>query len=129
MTTTPPPSGDHVRLALADDQDASAQLRRFVRLFAQQSGIDGDRADDLVQATAELLSTGEQGQRATAVEVQEHPRGITVVVDLAGPDQEQLRVPPAADALLSGLSRDWGWRRTPDALQVWCAVDARESAS
>ena len=129
MKTAPLPTGDRVRLALTQDQDVPAQLRRFVRLFAQQSGIDGDRADDLVQATAELLTAGEDGQRATAVEVQEHPRGITVVVDLAGRDRDGWQVPPAADALLSGLSRDWGWRRTPGALQVWCTVDARGPVS
>ncbi|NAZ78417.1 hypothetical protein GTQ99_23850, partial [Kineococcus sp. T13] len=118
---------------LGEQAHEAAQLRRFVRLFAQQSGIDDERADDLVQATAELLSAGEDGRRATAVELREDRREVTVVVDLVDlvdlADLERVRVPPAADALLSGLSRDWGWRRTDGALQLWCALDARGSAS
>ncbi|WP_432483614.1 ATP-binding protein [Kineococcus esterisolvens] len=119
-------AGDRVRLAVPAEGDAFAQVRRFVHLFAQQSGVDDDRADDLVQAAAELLATDDAARRPTAVEVQEAGDGITVVVDLAGPEDVQVRAESAA--LLSSLSRDWGWRRTPDALQVWCEVAAREPA-
>ncbi len=37
-------------------------------------------------------------------------------------DGDRMRLP------LSGLSRDWGRRRTPEALQVWCEVPAQSSA-
>ncbi|WP_432546375.1 hypothetical protein [Kineococcus sp. SYSU DK004] len=117
-----PAAPDHVRLAVTAGEDATAQVRRFVRLFAQQSGVDGEVADDLVQAAAELLAVGDTVEQVRAVEVRETGAGIVVVVDLAGRDTPHLAA--EADALLSGLTREWGWRRTPDALRVWCEVAA-----
>ncbi|WP_337061091.1 ATP-binding protein [Kineococcus sp. G2] len=115
-------SGDRVRLALPAGAEALARARRFVRLYAQQSGVDEERADDLVQAAAELLGAEGAVDQLQAVEVRELPDGITVVLDLAG--LEEVRVRDEAAALLSALTRDWGWYRTPGALQVWCEVAA-----
>ena len=113
-------AGDRIRLDLAPGADALAQARRFLRVYAQQSGFDEDGADDLVQAAAELLAAGRDTHRPVAVAVQEGRDGLTVVVDLAG--LESVEVPDDAAVLLSGLSRDWGSRRAADSVQVWCEV-------
>ncbi|MCI2240330.1 hypothetical protein MO973_45710 [Paenibacillus sp. TRM 82003] len=114
--------GDRVRLALPAGAEALGRARRFVRLYAQQCGVDEERADDLVQAAAELLGAEGAVEQLQAVEVRELPDGITVVLDLAG--LEEVLVRDEAAALLSALTRDWGWYRVPGALQVWCEVGA-----
>ncbi|GAA4979315.1 hypothetical protein [Kineococcus glutinatus] len=111
---------DTTRLRLTPDADALAEARRFVRLCAERCGIDGDRADDVVQAAAELLAAGGRAHRPAAVEVREGADGIGIVVDLEVPGVLDVREGTAA--LLSELSLEWGWRRQPDHIQVWCEV-------
>ncbi|PPK92867.1 hypothetical protein CLV92_11240 [Kineococcus xinjiangensis] len=119
----PAHAGDRVRLDLAPDADALAQARRFLHVYAQQSGFDEDGADDLVQAAAELLAAGGTTHQPVAVAVQESRDALTVLVDLAGP--ATVDVADDAVLLLSGLSREWGWRRSSEAVQVWCEVPVR----
>ncbi len=121
-----PDAADKVYLKLAPDADAFAQARRFLSLYAQQSGLDEERADDLVQAAAELMAVGGRVHRALALTVHEHPDRLPVLVELAGP----VSVDVAAEAvvLLNELSRQWGWHQLPGCTQVWCEVPKHEVA-
>ncbi|WP_432497700.1 hypothetical protein [Kineococcus auxinigenes] len=116
---------DEVHLSLVPGADSFAQARRFIGLYAQQSGMQEEGADDLVQAAAELLAAGGRVHRALTVAVREHPDQLTVLVDLAGPAVVDL----ADDGvvLLNGLSRQWGWRRLPGCTRVWCDVPKQRS--
>ncbi|WP_432535314.1 ATP-binding protein [Kineococcus arenarius] len=120
-----PHLADEVHLTLAPGADAFAQARRFLSLYAQQSGVQEEVADDLVQAAAELMAVGGRVHRVLTVAVREHPDQLTVLVDLAGP----VVVDVADDGvvLLNGLSRQWGWRRLPGCTRVWCDVPKQQS--
>ena len=110
-------TGDPARMVLAPDADALAQARRFLRGYARRSGFGEDRADDLVQAAAELMAVGGRVHQVLAVAVREHAGRLTVVVDLAG--LEIVDVGDEAAVLLNDLSGEWGWRRLPGRVQVW----------
>ena len=112
--------GDIVRITLAPDADAMAQARRLVTRCAQQSGLDEERSEELVQAAAELMAVGGRLRRVLAVGVQEHHDRLTVLVDLTG--SETIDLTDEAAALLNGLSREWGWRHLPGCTQAWCEV-------
>ena len=122
-----PHAADEVRITLALDADALAQARRFLTLYAQQSGLGEERADDLVQAAAELMAVGGRVHQVLALAVREHPDQLTVLVDLAGP--ATVEVGDEAAGLLDGLSRRWGWRELPGCTQVWCEVPRHEPTS
>lgn len=109
---------DRVRITLAPDADALAEARRFLALYAQNSGLDEDRCDEVVQAAAELMTVGGHLRRVLALGVQEHHDRLTVLVDLTGPDSVDLA--DEAEALLDELSQEWGWRQLPGCTQAWC---------
>ena len=118
-------SGYRFRMPLAPDSDALAQARRFLHHCAERSGFGADRADDLVQAAAELMALGGRVHQAIAVAVHEADGRLTVLVDLAGLQAVDVR--DEAAVLLNALSGEWGWRRLPGFTQVWCEV-AEEAA-
>lgn len=111
---------DEVRLTLAPDAAALARARRFLNRYALQSGLPAERADDLVQAAAELMAVGGCTHRVTALAVRERSDLLSVRVDLAGPAVVDLA--EEAAVLLDGLSSRWGWRHLPGSTQVWCEV-------
>ncbi|GAB7191551.1 hypothetical protein NUM3379_22590 [Kineococcus sp. NUM-3379] len=113
-------SGERFRMPLAPDADALVQARRFLHHCAERSGLGEDRADDLVQAAAELMALGGRVHQAIAVAVHEDGGRLTVLVDLAG--LEQVDVRDDAAVLLNALSGEWGWRRLPGFTQVWCEI-------
>lgn len=115
-----PGSADEVHLALTPDAGALAQARRFLGLYAQQSGLPEERVDDVVQAAAELVVLGGRVHPALGLVVREHPDRLSVLVDLAG--STVVDDTTDAVALLSGLSSRWGWNRLPGCTQVWCEV-------
>jgi hypothetical protein len=115
-----PGAADEVHLALAPDADALARARRFLSLYAQQSGVREERADDVVQAAAELMGVGGGVHRVLSLAVRDEPDQFNVLVDLAG--LTDVDVSDEAAVLLNGLSRQWGWRRLPGRTQVWCDV-------
>ncbi|WP_337062567.1 ATP-binding protein [Kineococcus sp. G2] len=114
---------DEVRITLAPDADALVRARRFVSSCARRSGLDDERADDVVQAAAELMAVGGRIRQVLALAVREEPDQLTVRVDLAGP--ASVEVGDEAAGLLNGLSRQWGWRQLPGCTQVWCEVAKR----
>ncbi|PPK95423.1 hypothetical protein CLV92_106246 [Kineococcus xinjiangensis] len=118
-------AADRVRIDPAPGAHGLAQARRFLGRYAQQSGFAQERADDLVQAAAELMAVGGGPHRVTAVAVRQHRGHLTVLVDLDGLDR--VDVADEAAELLNGLSREWGWRRLPGRTQVWCDVSAQEA--
>ena len=107
-----------VRLPLGTDDDALRQARRFVRLQAEQCGLDEDRGDAVTQAMAELLHAGGADRRLLAIEVSEAPDGIVIGVDVAG--RQEVVPPESTRALLAGLSSDWGWEPVEDGVRIWC---------
>ena len=112
-------------MPLAPGADALAQARRLLRLYAEQAGFGEERADELVQAAAELMAVGGRVHQAIAVAVEERDDHLTVLVDLAG--LEAVDVTDEAAGLLNGLSGEWGWRRLPGCTQVWCEVAAERA--
>ncbi|WP_432498893.1 ATP-binding protein [Kineococcus auxinigenes] len=115
-----PDAADEAHLKLAPDAGALAQARRFLSLYAQHSGLDAERADDLVQAAAELMAVGRRVHQVLTLAVHEHPDRLTVRVELAGP--VNVDVTDEAVVLLNELSRQWGWHQLPGCTQVWCEV-------
>ncbi|WP_432541559.1 hypothetical protein [Kineococcus sp. SYSU DK002] len=119
MTLTPH-TPDEVHLVLAPDAEALSQARRFLGLYAQQSGVLDDCAGDVVQVAAELMAVGGRTRHVLALAVQDHPDQLSVLVDLAG--SADVEVSAEAESLLNGLSAQWGWRQLPGVTQVWCDV-------
>ena len=113
-------AGDRIRLDLAGGAQELAQARRFLSVYAEQAGVGEDRTEELVQAAGELFAVGAPQRWATAVSVREDLDGLTVVVDLAG--DGPLEVGAESELLLSAFSRQWGWRRDPHVVQVWCEM-------
>ena len=108
-----------VRLPLGTDDDALRQARRFVRLQAEQCGLDEDRGDAVAQVTAELLHAGGEAMPA-AVEVAEVADGMLVAVVLPGGDAIPLGEPTTA--LLDALASEWGRERSDGGARLWCHV-------
>ena len=115
-----PGTSDEVYLTLAPNPDALAQARRFLDLYAQQSGMPEERADDVVQAAGELMAVGGRTHHVLGVAMRDEPDQLSVLVDLAGP--VVVDVSDEAEGLLNGLSSQWGWRQLPGCTQVWCDV-------
>ena len=116
-------AGNRACLRLAPEADALVHARRFLHHYAGQAGFGAERADDLVQAAAELMAVGGRVHQALAVSAQEHEGRVTVSVDLAG--LEDVDVADEAAVLLNGLSGEWGWQRLPGFTRVWCEVAAQ----
>jgi hypothetical protein len=111
-----------LRLDLLGDDEPLRQARRFVRLQAEQLGLE-DSADDAVQVTAELLGGLGAGTRPTALHVGEDAGALVVGVDVRFPDD---RTRPVLSGhtrdLLVQLSAATGWSPTDGGAQVWCRV-------
>ncbi|MEZ0166110.1 hypothetical protein AB2L27_15230 [Kineococcus sp. LSe6-4] len=109
-------------LDLLGDDEPLRQARRFVRLQAEQLGLE-DVADDAVQVTAELLGALGEGTRPTALRVGEDDGALVVGVDVPLPGD---RTPPVLSDhtrdLLTELSAATGWSRTDDGARLWCRV-------
>ncbi|WP_432512730.1 hypothetical protein [Kineococcus sp. SYSU DK001] len=111
---------DEVHLALAPGAEALFQARRFLGLYAQQSGVPDDCAGDVVQVAGELMAVGGRARHVLTLAVRDHPGELSVLVDLAG--SADVEVSAEAESLLNGLSRQWGWRQLPGCTRVWCDV-------
>ncbi|WP_337062561.1 hypothetical protein [Kineococcus sp. G2] len=111
-----------VRLELADGgADVLRQARRFVRLQAEQCGLE-QRGDDAVLAAAELLEGAESAVTPTAVQVAEADGGLLIGVDLRG--RRLLHLNEHSEALISALSCRWGWRVHGQGVHAWCHIPA-----
>ncbi|WP_432564069.1 hypothetical protein [Kineococcus sp. SYSU DK003] len=119
MSLDPGTAGE-VKFPLAPGARALAQARRFLGLYAQQSGVPGEHAEDVVQAAAELMAVGGRARQVLTLAVHEHPDQLSVLVDLAG--SADVEVSDEGALLLNGLSSQWGWRQLPGYTQVWCDV-------
>ena len=125
MTMTPH-RGHHVRVDLTGDAAAPARARAFVALYARSLGLAAEQVQDLPHAVAELMAAAGSAHRPTALLVQGGRHGITLRVDFTGSE-----VPDVAEEtvlLLSALSPEWGWRRLPETLQLWCRIPLRPPA-
>ena len=107
-------------MTLAPDAGALVQARRLVGSCTRRSGLDQERADEVVQVAAELMAVGGRVRQVLALAVREETDRLTVCVDLAGP--ASIEVGDDAAGLLNELSRQWGWRQLPGCTQVWCEV-------
>ncbi|GAB3468412.1 hypothetical protein AB1207_15525 [Kineococcus endophyticus] len=118
-----PPVLPHVlRLDLLGDDEPLRQARRFVRLQAEQLGLE-DAADDAVQVTAELLGGLGAGSSPTVLRVGEAAGALVVGVDVRFADG---RTRPVLSGhtrdLLRQLSGETGWSPTDGGAQLWCRV-------
>ncbi|WP_432497575.1 hypothetical protein [Kineococcus gypseus] len=111
-------TGGVIDLRLLDGA-AQQQARRFVRLAAQQCGLE-ERGDDAALAVAELLGGPEGEVEPTAVQVGEADGGLRLGVDLRGPSL--LHLHEHSEALLSALSSSWGWEARPGGVHAWCLL-------
>lgn len=123
LPTTPSPVLPHVlRLDLLGEDEPLRQARRFVRLQAEQMGLE-DAADDAVQVTAELLAGLGTGSDPTALRVGEDAGHLVVGVDVRFTDG---RTRPVLSGhtrdLLTQLSAATGWTPTDDGARLWCRL-------
>lgn len=116
---------------LPDDLRAASLARRHAGDWAAGIGWADEEADDLVLIVSELVTNGIRHGRPPVSLVLDRAPGDAALVTVRDAGQESTPVVrPASQtagggrglAMIDALSRQSGWRRTADGLEVWAVV-------
>jgi hypothetical protein len=109
-----------VSVPLDPASDAPGQAARFVRLHAQQAGLNDDGADHLAAVATELFGIAGDNLVPATFGMGENETRIDLFANFDG--SGAVRLGGDSIAVVDALADQWGWELTASGLRLWACL-------